>query len=147
MLHVTYEAVGDFEPGRLASIDEDRGTVQVRVDKDATLKDVVRQLNVEILKFLSSSDWFQLWKDEIVCRDTPGRPLQVVYLLEKKVPNTVWIEEKRGLVSVYIDPVLDVEHFAAVMNPATRDFLSGGQWFQLFAGEIIDMSPETMSGV
>jgi hypothetical protein len=33
------------------------------------------------------------------------------------------------------------------MNPATTDFLAGGQWFQLYAGEIVDNGPEPMSKV
>jgi hypothetical protein len=33
------------------------------------------------------------------------------------------------------------------MNPATKKQLSGGRWFQLYAGEIIDNSPEPMSQV
>lgn len=146
MLDVTYEAV-DLMPGRLAVIDEERGRVQVRVDASAPLPDVVRQLNIEVDQFLAASDWFQLWEDEIVSRATPERPLRVVYLLKMKVPQTVYIEERKGLVTVYIDPVLTAEEFAAAMNPAIRDFLDGGQWFQLYAGEIIDNSPESMRQV
>lgn len=148
MLDVTYEAVDDLAPGRLAKIDEDRGRIRVRLDASAPLADVVRQLNIEIESLLRSMNWFQLWGDEIVCRDTPGRPLEIQYLLEMKVPDTSWIEECRGLVSVYIDPALGTPAgFAASMNPATRDFLNGGQWFQLYAGEIIDNSSEPMNKV
>lgn len=147
MLDVTYEAVEDLTPGRLAAIDEDRGTIRVRLDKSQPLADVVRQLNIEIDRLLSSAHWFQLWRTEIVSRDTPGRPLRIEYLLEKKEPRCAFIEERKGLVSVFIDPVLDTAQFAAAMNPASRDFLAGGQWFQLYAGEIIDNSPEPMSRI
>lgn len=147
MLDVTYEAVEDLPPGRLAKIDEDRGTIRVRVDASAPLPEVVGQLNREIDQLLTSSDWFQLWKDEIVSRGTPAYSLRIVYLLEKKEERGVYVEERKGLVSVHIDPVLNAEEFAAAMNPATRQHLAGGQWFQMYAGEIIDNSPEPMSQV
>lgn len=147
MLDVAYEAVNDLAPGRLARIDEDRGTIRVRLDKGAPLVDVVRQLNIEIDQLMASSHWFQLWGDEIISRATPGRPLSIEYLLEREEEHGVAVKERRGLVSVHIDPDLDVEAFAAVMNPATNKQLAGGQWFQLYAGEIIDNSPEPMSQV
>ncbi|MFD8008153.1 hypothetical protein [Streptomyces mirabilis] len=147
MLDITYEAVRDLAPGRLAAIDEDRGTIRVQVDAAAPLPDVVRQLNIEIDQLLTSSDWFQLWKDEIVSRNTPDAPLMVVYLLHRLVPGTAVVREDKGCVEVHIDPDLDTKEFAAMMNPATKDFLAGGQWFQLYAGEIIDNSPEPMTQV
>jgi hypothetical protein len=147
MLDVAYEAVTDLPPGRLADIDEDRGRIRVRLDKTQPLADVVRHLNIEIERFISRSNWFQLWKDEIVSRDTPGRPLRIEYLLEMKEPDGTHIEERKGLVSVYIDPSLNTAAFAAAMNPAAREFLAGGQWFQLYAGEIVDNSPEPMSHI
>lgn len=142
MLDVTYEAVDDLPPGRLAKIDEDKGKIRVRLDAAAPLADVVCQLNTEIRNLMASAHWFQLWGDEIVSRDTPDRPLGIDYLLEMKVPGSSWVEERRGLVSVFIDPRLCTEGFAASMNPATKKFLAGGCWFQLYAGEIIDNSPE-----
>jgi hypothetical protein len=147
MLDVTYEAVTDLPPGRLAKIDEDRGQIRVRLDKTQPLADVVRQLNIEIERLMSSAHWFQLWKDEIVSRDTPDRPLRIEYLLEMKEPDGACVEERKGLVSVYIDPTLDTAGFAAAMNPTTRDFLAGGQWFQLYEGEIIDNSPPEPSHI
>lgn len=147
MLDVAYEAIDSLAPGRLARIDEDRGTIRVRLDKAAPLPDVVRQLNIEIDHLLSSSHWFQLWKDEIVSRATPACSLRVMYFLEQREADGVYIEERKGLVTVYIDPALRTDQFAAAMNPATKDFLNGGQWFQLYAGEIIDNSPEPMSQV
>lgn len=147
MLDVTYEAVEDLSPGRLATIDEDRGTIRVRLDKDAPLADVVQQLNVEIDQLMSSARWFQLWKDEIVSHNTPGHPLRIEYLLDKKVPHGVGVAEDKGIVRVHIDPVLTTGEFAASMNPTTEDFLAGGQWFQLYAGEIVDNSPEPITQV
>jgi len=147
MLDVAYEAIDNLAPGRLAKIDEDRGWIRVRLDENAPLVDVVRQLNIEIDQLMSSAHWFQLWKDEIVSRDTPGCPLRIEYLLKKEEDYPVCVKERKGLVSVYIDPALNTAEFAAVMNPATKEQLDGGQWFQMYAGEIIDNSPEPMSQV
>jgi hypothetical protein len=143
MLDVTYEAVDDLAPGRLAKIDEDRGRIRVRLDKSQPLALVVRQLNIEIEDLMRSARWFQLWGDEIVSRATPDRPLRIEYLLEKREELGTLVEERKGLVSVYIDPALDTPGFAASMNPTTRDFLDGGHWFQLYGGEIVDISPVT----
>jgi hypothetical protein len=57
------------------------------------------------------------------------------------------IRENRGLVTIDIDPALSVTEFAAAMVEGSRQFLDGGQWFQLYAGEIIDMTPEKLTGV
>lgn len=142
MLHVTYEAVEDLDPGRLAQIVEDRGRIQVRLDRSAALADVVRQLNIEVEDLMSAACWFQLWKDQIISRDTPGAPLRIQYLLYREEAGGAVVLESRGLVRVHVDPCLSVEEFAAAMNPASEEFLRGGQWFQLFAGQIVDMSPE-----
>ena len=147
MLDVAYEAVDDLPPGRLAKIDEDRGRIRVRLDKHASLADLVRQLNIEITHLTSSACWFQLWEDEIVSCNTPGQPLRIEYLLEKREGFPAYVEERKGLVSVYVDPALDSAGFAAAMNPATECLLAGGHWFQLYAGEIIDIGPEPMSQV
>jgi hypothetical protein len=63
------------------------------------------------------------------------------------VPETAVVLEDKGLVSVYVDPVLDVPAFAAVMNQTAKELLDGGRWFQAHAGEIIDMTPEPMSQI
>ncbi|WP_411078469.1 hypothetical protein [Streptomyces sp. cmx-10-25] len=144
MLDVTYETVEDLLPGRLAKIDEDRGKIRVRLDGTAPLPDVVRQLNIEIRSLMSSAHWFQLWRDEIVSRDTPDQPLSIEYILHANVPPDmgVGLAEDKGAVRVYICPSISTREFATWMNPATEDFLAGGCWFQLYAGEIIDNSPE-----
>jgi hypothetical protein len=146
-LDVAYEAVDSLPSGRLAKIDEDRGRIRVRLNKKAPLTDVVVELNIEIDRLMRSERWFQLWKDEIVSCNTPGRPLRIVYLLEKKEERGAYVEERKGLLTVYIDPALDTEAFVAVMNPVTEQHLDAGHWFQLYAGEIIDNSPGPMSQV
>lgn len=149
MLDVAYEAVTDLAPGSLARIDEDRGTIRVRLDRAAPLADVVRQLNVEVDQLMSSARWFQLWEDEIVCSNTPGRPLRIEYLFCPKVPRDmgVGVAEDRGTVRVYICPAITTLQFAVFMTEATKDFLAGGHWFQLYGGEIIDNGPEPKSKV
>jgi len=144
MLDVAYEATADLPPGRLADIEEDRGQIRVRLDRTQPLAAVVRQLNTEIDHLMASAHWFQLWKTEIVGRDTPGCPLRVEYILCPWVPRDLGacVAEDRGTVRVYVCPQQDTERFATVMNEATRDLLAGGRWFQLYAGEIIDNSPE-----
>jgi hypothetical protein len=147
MLDVAYEAVDDLPPGRLADIDEDKGRIRVRLDKDQPLIDVVRQLNIEIDQLMASSHWFQLHGDEIVSRATPGCPLRIQYILKDWPLDEPVVTEGRGVVRVYINSALTTAQFAAAMNPATKKQLSGGRWFQLYAGEIIDNSPEPMSQV
>ncbi|MEW2463069.1 hypothetical protein AB0872_20495 [Microbacterium sp. NPDC047426] len=147
MLDVAYEAVNDLPSGRLAEINEDRGRIRVRLDKDEPLADVVRQLNIEIDQLMSSARWFQLWGDEIVSRATPDCPLRIRYVLKDWHLDEPAVAEDRGVISVYINQDMTTEQFAAAMNPATKKQLAGGRWFQLYGGEIIDNSPEPMRQV
>ncbi|QQM45100.1 hypothetical protein [Streptomyces liliifuscus] len=149
MLDVAYRAVDDLPPGRLARIDEDRGRIRVRLDRREPLHKVVSQLNVEIDQLMKTARWFQLWDDEIVSANTPGRPLRIEYMLSPVIPSQmgVGVAEGKGLLRVHICPGLDVISFAASMNPATKEHLDGGHWFQLYGGEIIDNSPEPMNRV
>lgn len=141
MLHVTYEAV-DMEPGRLARIDEDRGKIEVLLDKSEPLTAVVRQLNIEIDTLLANLNWFQLWGDEIVSCATPKAPLRIKYLIQHEEADVAVVGERKGLVLVFIDPNLTTEEFAAAMNLGTAEFLARGRWFQLYGGYIIDNGPE-----
>ncbi|NUP15424.1 MAG: hypothetical protein HOZ81_04835 [Streptomyces sp.] len=105
-------------------------------------------MNEEIDQFLATSNWFQLWDDEIVSRATPGCSLRVVYRLDPRVPGPeIGLGERKGLIVVYIPPEFTTEEFAVAMNPVSEQFLAGGRWFQMYAGEIIDNSPEPMSQV
>lgn len=147
MLQVTYEAVDDLEPGRLARIDEDRGTILIKVDKLAPLRAVIEQLRIEMDQFVTRTDWYQLWGDEIVSRHTPGQPLRVEFILVPGYTRGVGIAEDRGTVRNYIAAGMTTEEFAEAMNPAVQGVIDGGCWFQLYAGEIIDHSPGPMSQV
>jgi hypothetical protein len=59
----------------------------------------------------------------------------------------VVFEERKGDLKAFVDPDIDVTRFAAVMNKLTAQHLSGGRWFQLYGGEIHDVSPGSMSKV
>lgn len=142
MLCVTYEAVNDLAPGRLAWIDEGRGSLRVEVDKNAPLEDVVRQLNIEFNELMDDANWFQLWRGEVVSRQTPDAPLSVRFTLEPLMhqpPDSAVVLEDRGLVIVHVDPMLETEEFAAAMNPGVQQLLDGRRWFQLYGGEIVTM--------
>jgi hypothetical protein len=147
MLNVTYEATNDLEPGRIARIDEERGAIHVKVDRREPLKKVIEQLNIEMAHFLSRADWYQLWGNEIISRHTPDRPLRLEFTLVPGYADETAIAEDRGVVRIYVAAAMTTEQFAAAMNPAVRDFLDRGCWFQLYAGEIIDHSTEPMSQV
>ena len=147
MLHVTYEAAEDLEPGRLATIDEHRGELLVKLDRTQPLRRVVGQLNVEMDQFLARADWFQLWGKDILSRHTPSRPLRVEFVVVPAPSDGIGIAEDKGVVRFYVASSMTTEQFAAAMNPAVKGLLEGGCWFQLYAGEIIDYRPESMSRV
>lgn len=144
MLTVTYEAVADLPPGRLVDINEDGGRVAIRLDRDALLADVVGQFNIEVDRMVRSACWFQLWDDEIVSCNTPSKPLRIDFTLEMKEQRGVVFEERKGDLTAFVDPDIDVARFAAVMNPLTAKHLSGGRWFQLYGGEIFDHASESI---
>jgi hypothetical protein len=147
MLHVTYEAVNDLPPGSPVHVDEDRGRVAIRFDGNAPLRDVVRDFNIEIDRMVRSARWFQLWDDEIVSSNSPRHPLRIEFILEEREHQGVVFEERKGDLKAFVDPDIDVTRFAAVMNKLTAQHLSGGRWFQLYGGEIHDVSPGSMSKV
>lgn len=147
MLRVSYEAVDDLPPGRFVQIDEGRGRVEILLDRHAPLEDVIRQFNIEIHGMVRSVRWFQLWDDEIVSCNTPSTPLRIEFILEMKEPWGAVFAERKGDLKAFVDPDIDVTRFAAVMNVLTAQHISGGRWFQMYDGEIVDISPEPMSQV
>ncbi|MGW6531377.1 hypothetical protein [Streptomyces venezuelae] len=142
MLDVTYEAVDHLAPGQLVNVDEGRGRIRVELDRHAPLQAVVQKLNVEVDQLLATGHWFQLWRDEIISRATPRTSLRINYLLHRIIGGTTVAIEDRGLIDFHADPALDTAEFAASVNVAVKNLLDGGQWFQLYDGEIIDNSPE-----
>ena len=70
--------------------------------------------------------------------------LDVQYVL-KDLSETqpVEIEERRGQVRFMLSNGLFVPEGVAALNSAVRQLLAGGQWFQLWRGEIVSIaSPE-----
>lgn len=152
MLRVEYEATGDLEPGQLVQIEEDRGLISIRIDQGLGPIDYTAALNDELKRFLAGSEWFQLWKDQIVSPQDSESPVRALYRIdvfgELDDDATVEIRERKGLVEILVDPTADVHRFVAAINPAIKMLLAGGQWFQHWRGEIVDlMSPETVSRV
>ncbi|WP_069883460.1 hypothetical protein [Streptomyces luteocolor] len=144
MLRVIYEAVEDLQPGRLAEISEQRGGTRVRVARWARIEDYIHALNMEMAAFLDRSQWFQLWRDEIVARSGGTVQLSVIFSIHDLDPGDyVVIRETKGLVDIQVERTATVDQFVHAVNPAIEEFLAGAQWFQLWQGEIVDMdSPE-----
>ena len=152
MLRVEYEATGDLEPGQLVQIEEDRGLISIRIDQTLGPVEYTGALNRELERFLAGSEWFQLWKDQIVSPKDSESPVRVLYRIdvfgELDDAAAVEIRERKGLVEILVDPTADTRKFVAAINPAIKMFLAGGQWFQHWRGEIVDLtSPETVSRV
>lgn len=59
----------------------------------------------------------------------------------------VYITENRGVVTFHVSRGLPLEEALALVEAAAAELLAGGQWFQLWRGEIISMeSPEIDGG-
>lgn len=150
MLSVTYEVVSRTVTGRLAHYSEARGNVRVEVVDGHEAPDFIEDLNYGMQEFLDNSHWFQLWRQDIIGR-TGGTDLalDVKFHLDDLDPGDyVAIKESKGLVLIGIERTATAAQFVQAINPAIVQFLDGGQWFQLFAGEIVDMGiPDTVSQV
>lgn len=145
MLRVVYEAT-ELEPGRLASIQESRGRVDITLRRGATADEYIPPLNEELRGFVGRCGWFQIWRGQIISADSPDSPLTVRYEADSTVDRRagVQIREHRGVVRLHVCPDLLAEDLVKALNPAIEQFLAGGQWFQLWEGEIVTMdSPET----
>jgi hypothetical protein len=71
--------------------------------------------------------------------------LSVRYVLEDLHPDMpVEVTERRGRVLYKLSSGLFLPEGVAALNSATAQVLAGGQWFQLWRGDIVSMnSPET----
>lgn len=147
MLRVVYEATRDLEPGRIVDIRETRGHISLKVHRDATAELYTKALNAALKTFLADCGWFQIWRGRIICADSPERPLTVEYEADDKIDRFKCIEirESCGLVKVHVSSRATTQEFVRALNPATERFLAGGQWFQLWHGEIItiDSPPDS----
>lgn len=148
MLRVVYEAADDLKPGELVRAAEDRGIITIRIRRTIDARVYTRELTAELDRFLPTVEWFQLWKDEIVSPQSMDCPVRVVIETadDLSAGDVVEIREHKGLVNIRVDRDADVDRFVAALNPAIEKFLAGGQWFQHWRGEIVDMgSPDTLN--
>jgi hypothetical protein len=141
MLRVVYEATTDLAPDRTVEIIEGRGTVRVKLRRGATAGEYLPPLNAALRVFVGNCGWFQIWRGQIISANSPDSPLTVQYEADPKVDRFtgVQIRENRGSVRIHVYPRARAEELARVLNPALECFLAGGQWFQLWQGEIITM--------
>ncbi|MCX5529021.1 hypothetical protein OG785_45150 [Streptomyces sp. NBC_00006] len=139
MLRVVYKA-DDLPPGVVSDWREERGLVEIRVAQEAKPRDFIPSLNGTLRDFLANAEWFQLWEGEFLSADHPQSPLRVTFKPSRLVPTPpVYIREDKGDVILYVSPTASVEEFVQTLNPSIEEFLDGGQWFQLWRGEIVTM--------
>lgn len=141
MLSVVYEATPDLEFGETVEIRESRGQIRVRIARGTSIEQCAEALNAAIKEFLVDCGWFQIWRGRIISADSPEGGLTVKYVVDDRLDRRKLIEvrESCGLVQVRIAATATLDDFIRVINPACADFLAGGQWFQLWDGEIITM--------
>lgn len=145
MLRVVYEATPHLRLGQLVDIRETRGRISVKIQEDASVDAYTAALNAALVKFLANCSWFQIWRGRIISASSPEGPLTVTYQADPRIDRRKCVEvrESRGLVVVHIASSATAADFVNAINPSTERFLAGGQWFQLWQGEIITMeTPE-----
>ncbi|MGW5197299.1 hypothetical protein [Streptomyces spiralis] len=139
MLRVVYKAT-DLAPGTISDWYEDRGYVEIRIARGTEAAEFVPSLNETLRDFLSQAEWFQLWDGEIISVNHPRSPLRVSFELSKLTPAPiVHIREYKGEVVLFVRSSATAEQFVNSINPPLEEFLAGGQWFQLWRGEIVTM--------
>lgn len=67
-------------------------------------------------------------------------------LTDLRESDPVEVEERRGQVRYLLSRGLFVPEGVAALNSATAQVLAGGQWFQLWRGEIVSMSSPVVRG-
>jgi hypothetical protein len=147
MLRVVYKASHDLDAGELARITETRGRVDIELCAGSRADQYIPQLNAALARFVAQCGWFQIWRGQIISADSPDSPLTVQYVPDAEVSRAqgVNIRECRGVVRLHVCPELTADELARAVNPPIEVFLAGGQWFQLWHGEIVTMeSPETL---
>lgn len=145
MLRVVYEATPHIRLGQLVETQESRGRVSVKIQEGADVDAYTTALNHALKRFLADCNWFQIWRGRIISASSPESPLTVTYQADDQIDlrKCVEVRESCGLVVVHVARAATVDQFVRAINPSTEAFLAGGQWFQLWQGEIITMdSPE-----
>lgn len=143
MLRAVYEAA-DLDAGVISNWREDRGLLQISVARHATPAEFTQALNGTLADILECAHWFQVWRGEVISIASPSSPLRVRFQLSDFSPAPlVDMRERKGLVTIHVAPDALVDEFVQALNAAVGELLAGGQWFQLWHGEIVTMdSPD-----
>jgi hypothetical protein len=147
MLRVVYQAA-NLKPGKMSDWRESRGLVEIRVAKGTRAKQFLPSLNETLRDFVKNAQWYQLWDGEIVSADHPENPICVVFEVSPFQPAPyIDIREHKGRVVLYVSPTATIDRIAPLLNTSIEEFLAGGQWFQLWHGEIVTMDspPDSMA--
>lgn len=140
MLRAVYETA-DLDAGVISQWREDRGLLAITVARHATPQQFTRSLNATLAEVLAGAHWYQVWKGEVVSIASPASPLRVHFQTSDFDPAPlVDIRERKGLVTVHVSPTAEAHEFVHALNPALEELLAGGQWFQLWQGEIVTMT-------
>lgn len=143
MLRVVYIAA-DLDAGVISNWHEDRGLLEIRVDRQAKPHQFIPALNHTLDEVLAAAHWYQMWQGEVISISSATSPLRVRFQLSDFDPAPlVEIRERKGLVTVHVSSDAEADEFVHGLNPAVAELLAGGQWFQHWEGEIVTMdSPD-----
>lgn len=149
MLQIVYEATTEVDREQVVEIYETRGHITLKIHQDASAEEAARALTREAAKVLARCTWFQIWRGRVICADSPDSSLAVHYEVDDLVDRMKVVEilETGGLVTFRIARSASAPVFALALTRALECFLAGGQWFQLWEGEIvtIDSPPDKLA--
>jgi hypothetical protein len=164
----------DLDPKKPVRINERRGDVTVEIARTYYTGYATQGLDEATAEFLTSGRWFQLWNGEIVGPDSPPKPrcptpgvpatgypphitgdpgLAVRYVIDDDLPagTPVRLLHERGRLTYRMSPRcftpvgLEVGAIGAI-EAAGQAMLRGGQWIQVWDGEIITMYDDGQQG-
>lgn len=148
MLRSVYRAADDLIDGKLSDWREARGLVEISVARHAKPHEFIPSLNRTLADFLSQAEWYQIWEGEVISAKSPDSPLRCTFELSRLRPAPLLdIREDKGLVALHISPAATVEELVNIINPSNAEFLAGGQWFQVWKGEIVTMDSPDLPAV
>ncbi|MFB7500096.1 hypothetical protein ACFC09_36355 [Streptomyces sp. NPDC056161] len=144
MLRVVYEATTDLSPDQAVEILETRGRVTIKLRAGTVAEDYIAPLNRALAAFVGECGWFQIWRGQVISAASPESPLTVQFVADPKLDRiqAVQIRESRGVVRLHVCPELTAAELARAVNRPIELFLAGGQWFQLWQGEIVTMDDQ-----
>lgn len=74
MIHHTFELADDLPADCWIDIQEDRGEVRYRINRNLNGTQMIAALNEGAEAVLSGGHWFQEWKGDIISRRNTGTP-------------------------------------------------------------------------